>query len=348
MRFIYFTDVHLDTGFDARKGFGMCLEAMLEHEPELLVNGGDLGITDEALRQYAEMMESVSAPVLLSHGNHEMCSGYLPRDRAGTVHSSTDAGGVHFVVLDVVRYFEPTPERTHNWHVLADDALIDWLAEDLSTVDTSTPVVLACHVPLSTTFPHRTGQTPVSKLTNGELPTNEIVGAERIIELLRPFDNVATLHGHDHENCRHDLDHMQILTTAAVAGNWWRSGLTSRGPHGREPQGYRVIDVDGDGTISNRYHAFIPGQDEEVELVRSPDGSRRFINVFDGSPSTQVEVEEIGTLTPIDPFAGSSHGLATHLWELPASSSGSVDVRVIFEDGRQCSGQLSERPWSDE
>ena len=83
MKFIYFTDIHLDTGIDALRGFELCVESMLAHQPEALVNGGDLGVTTEALAQYAQVMERVSVPVLLSHGNHEMCSGYLPRGTRG-------------------------------------------------------------------------------------------------------------------------------------------------------------------------------------------------------------------------------------------------------------------------
>lgn len=341
MRFIYFTDIHLDTGTDAREGFEICLEAMLAHDPDLLVNGGDLGITTTALEQYAEVMRQVSVPVLLSHGNHEMCSGYLPREEAGKVHSSMDEGGVHFVVLDVVTYFEPTAEHSANWHVLADEFLLEWLAADLAQVNRSTPLVVACHVPLSTTFPQRMGQTPGMRF-----PTNEIAGAEQVLAQLNPFSQVATLHGHDHENCRHLAGNIQFMTTAAVAGDWWRQGFESRGPSGREPQGYRVVEVGDDGAFKSRYFTFVSGQEEEVEIVRPPSSERRFVNVFDGSPCTGVEIEGLGTLEPIDPLAPSSRGLATHLWELPAEfDREQVEVRVTFEDGRICGGVLEERPW---
>ena len=35
MKFIYFTDIHLDSGIDAFGGFELCVESMLEHQPEL-------------------------------------------------------------------------------------------------------------------------------------------------------------------------------------------------------------------------------------------------------------------------------------------------------------------------
>ena len=129
MKFIYFTDIHLCEGRDSEPGFKTCIESMLAHEPEVLVNGGDLGITPAATSLYAELTRDIPVPIILSNGNHEMCSGYLPRERAGTLHSSADIGGVHFVALDVVRYFEPTEEHRWNWHVLADDYLLEWLSE---------------------------------------------------------------------------------------------------------------------------------------------------------------------------------------------------------------------------
>ena len=265
MKFIYFTDIHLDTGINAQKGFELCVESMLVHQPAALVNGGDLGVTSEALAQYAQVMEDVSVPVLLSHGNHEMCSGYLPREQGGTAHASADIGGVHFVLLDVVHYFEPTEDHPANWHVLADEGLLEWLAADLAEVDRATPLVVASHVPISTTFPQRAGQ-----VSDMAFPTNEMAGARRLLTLLQPFARVITLHGHDHENCRHFVGSMEVMTTAAVAGNWWRTGLESCGPQGREPQGYRVVEVDAEGGFRSQYHAFQPHQDEAVELCRHP------------------------------------------------------------------------------
>ncbi len=338
MKFIYFTDIHLSEGRDAGPGFARCLESMLAHDPQVLVNGGDLGITPDAISLYADMTRDLAVPILLSNGNHEMCSGYLPRERAGTVHSSIDIGGVHFVVLDVVRYFEPTEDHRWNWHVLADENMLAWLAEDLAGVDHQTPVVVASHVPMSTTFPWRLG------LEMGmDFPTNEIANGERLLDLLKPFAHVATLHGHDHENCRHYVDHVQIMTTAAVAGDWWSRGLDSNCTPGCEPQGYRLVEVATDGSITSRYIAFTPEQDEPAALLRHEASGRRFVNVFDASPLTKVEADDLGPLSPIDPLAESSKGLAAHLYELPAAfDRQSVPVRIVFEDGRVCDVVLNE------
>ena len=330
MRFAYFTDIHLREGYDSDLGFERCLGSMLAHEPQLLVCGGDLGVTPEAVTLYREMTAGIPVPILLSNGNHEICSGYLPRDQAGTAHTSCDLDGVHFVMLDVVRYFEPTESHPWNWHVVADERMLRWLAEDLSEVDRETPLIVACHVPASTTFPARMGQTP-----GMEFPTNEIANAAQLLDLIRPFSHVATLHGHDHENCRHFVDHIEIMTTAAVAGNWWRNGLDSPCRWGREPQGYRIVDVADDGTITSRYVALTPEQDEPAEAFHDLESGRRFLNVYDASPRTVVEAQELGVLSPIDPLDTTSSHLATHLYELPAEyGQDRLSVSVTFKDGR--------------
>lgn len=337
MKFIYFTDIHLCGGFDSDKGFALCLESMLSHDPKLLVNGGDLGITPEAVTLYRDLTQDVQIPILHSNGNHEMCSGYLPREKAGTANSSTDIDGVHFVILDVVRYFEPTEEHPGNWHVLADEDMISWLADDLSAIDHHTPLIVASHVPLSTTFPFRHGQQP-----GMEFPTNEVVNADRILALLEPFSNVATFHGHDHENCRHFVGDIQIMTTAAVAGRWWRNGLDSRTQGGREPQGYRLVDIGDGGSITSRYIPYSSDPELTAEYEHRLESERRFINVFDGSPRTRVEVEGLGPIDPIDPLAQSSIGLGAHLHELPDGyDRKKADVSVEFENGQTHSLTLS-------
>ena len=332
MKFIYFTDIHLCEGRDYSKGFERCLDSMLNHGPQLLVNGGDLGITPEALSLYDELTEEVPVPILHSNGNHEMCSGYLPRERAGTAHNSANIGGAHFAILDTIRYFEPTEAHPNNWHALADETMLEWLADDLAGLDPKTPLFVASHVSLSTTFPFRLGQQP-----DMAFPTNAVAHSDKVLDLLKPFAHVATLHGHDHENCRHFVEHIEIMTTAAVAGAWWKNGLDSRCEWGHEPQGYRLIEVDADGVISSRFIAYVPEQDQPAEFYLHEASGRRFINVYDASPKTRVDAGDLGPLAAIDPHAESSIGLGTHLYELPSDfDRRTLETRIVFEDGRTC------------
>ncbi len=329
MKFIYFTDIHLGQGYDSYAGFERCLESMLHHAPQVLVNGGDLGMTPAAVTRYKEMVHDVSVPIFHSNGNHEICSGYVPREQAGTCNRSVDLDGVHFIFLDVVRYFEPTPEHTQNWHVLADTAMLEWLAEDLRSIDRQTPLVVASHVPLSTSFPFRMGQE-----MGMAFPTNEVENADRVLALLKPFAHVATLHGHDHENCHHFFEHIEIMTSAAVAGTWWKEGLQTRGSFG-EPLGYRLVEIDAAANITSRFINFLPAQDEPAELFLHQPSGRRFVNVFDASPKTQVAAADLGILEPLNPWLEESCGLSTHFYELPINfDRQGLDTIITFADGR--------------
>ena len=330
MKFIYFTDIHLCQGYDSEIGVEKCFESMFKQEPAFLINGGDLGIEPEAIAFYNNITKDLPVPLYLCNGNHEMCSGYLPREKAGTAHYSVDFNGIHIAVLDVVNYNEPSDTWPRNWYGLADEALINWLRDDLAKVNHSTPLIVVSHIPLSTTFPFRMDREP-----EGERPTNEVYNADQVLDLLKPFKNVATLHGHDHENCRHYVDHIQIMTTSAVAGNWWKKGLKSYAPHGGEHQGYRVVNISDDGTITSEYIAYQSRQNRQAECVRQKKTNRRFVNVFDGSPQTKVTVKNLGQLEPIDPDAESSVHLSTHFYELSANiGHKKIDVQIAFEDGR--------------
>ena len=289
----------------------------------------------EALDLYESLTQNLSMPHFLCHGNHEMENGMVSPDQAGTLHYSKDIQGVHLVVLDVVRHNEPDDRCANDWFGLADPGLLHFLETDLAGLDAETPLIVVSHIALSTTHPFRMQEAMMMEPeVSLELPSNAVVNADRVLELLKPFKNVATLHGHDHENARHYVDHIQIMTTSAVAGNWWKQGLSSFAPHGKEPQGYRVVEVAKNGTITSQYVAFQAEQNTIAELFHHEKSGRHFINVFDGSAKTQVTVQGVGDLPAIDPHHQSSLGLSTHLHELPAHFDRTkMEVQIRLEHG---------------
>ena len=274
MRFIFFTDIHLLENTDSIIGFEKCLDRMIAFEPALLINGGDLGVTPEAVKIYYRMIDSLPIPVYHVNGNHEICNGHLDGERSGQFSYSFDFGGVHFVILETVRFFNPTTEHPQNWYFIVDQQDLEWLNSDLNLISKETPIILASHCSISTSAPNRFGQKIGMKF-----PINEVMNADQVVELLKPFDNVATLHGHDHENCRHRLGNIQILTTAAVSGSWWKNGLQSANVSG-EPQGFRLIDITSDQIVS-QYITILESQSQLADWYMQEEQDRYFINVFD-------------------------------------------------------------------
>ena len=65
MRFVFFTDIHLLENKDSIIGFEKCLDRMLAFEPQLLINGGDLGVTPEAVKTYHQMIQELPIRLVL-------------------------------------------------------------------------------------------------------------------------------------------------------------------------------------------------------------------------------------------------------------------------------------------
>lgn len=333
MRFIFFTDIHLCEGTGSRDGMARCLESMLAHEPALLINGGDMGVAPDALAAYDDLTRGIGVPIHLCLGNHEMCSGRVPRYRNPPHNVSLDSGGVHFVILDLCRYYPPDDGHVWNWYVVADEPTLTWLRDDLRDVSTDTPLVVVSHAPLSTSLAVRLG------IPRGmPYPTNEVENAGAVLDELERFAHVAALHGHDHENCRHDVRNVHIMTTAAVAGNWWRHGLHSPA-HAGEPQGYRIVDVSDTGRITSRYVSIVPEQDRAAGVFVQAETGQMLVNVFDASPRTRVSVDDVGPLTAID-----ADTCPPHMYTLPDTfDRRRFTVCVEFEDGRTERVELARR-----
>ena len=68
MKFIYFTDIHLFQGEDFQTGIELCFDSMLSHNPDFLINGGDLGIVDEAIQLYNGITKEITQPILMCNG----------------------------------------------------------------------------------------------------------------------------------------------------------------------------------------------------------------------------------------------------------------------------------------
>ena len=184
--------------------------------------------------------------------------------------------------------------------------------------------------------PKKNALTHGINIANGEI--NEVTDADKVLDLLKSFENVATLHGHDHENCRHSVEGIQILTTAAVAGGWWRNGLESPNVSG-EPQGFRVIDIDS-GKIRSRYVVLQESQPQLASWYVQAEAGRYFIYIFDASPGTQVYIDDIGKLQPLNPFSDSAKQLSPHFYELSSknieqvASKEVLSLTIVFEDGQ--------------
>jgi 3',5'-cyclic AMP phosphodiesterase CpdA len=331
MRIIFFTDLHLGDNHGWREGWRMALREIRAFTPDVLICGGDAGIDDSVgdTQCWLEtLQDEVEKPIYFCAGNHEIDTGYYHAGRPpGSLYRTWDVGGAHFIILDCIHTTPPAANLPHKWYGAISDTQFDWLCRDLAQVPHETPLILTTHMPLKSTFPLR-HDTP----QDSTFPFNVVREEDRLFQLLQPYKNAVCLSGHLHENERSYSGNVQLLTTGAIAGNWWRQGGDSPNFDGA-PQGFRILDIAPDGSIVTFYHALDPQQRREAARFQGKEGAW-FLNVFDGSARTRVLLNG-RELTFVDPTSAPGEKRPAHLWVLPHDLEESrAEAIIYFEDGR--------------
>ncbi len=157
-------------------------------KPSLILHTGDITHLSKASEfdTAAQVLGTLPAPVHYVPGEHDTLDEgggklYLERYGKGTKGNgwySFDDHGVHFIALVNVFNFQPGKPAT-----LGTDQL-KWLADDLSAVPTSTPIVVFAHMPLWTIYD----------------PWGWSTGdADQAITMLKKYGSVTILNGHIHQ-----------------------------------------------------------------------------------------------------------------------------------------------------
>ncbi len=263
--FIHFTDTHIQPELHAQEGVRKCLKKMATIEADFAIHGGDIVFdvfatgrkrADLLYKIYLDELKNWQRPVYHVIGNHDVfgvqpSSGvrlsdpeygkalfkdYMEQPRT---YASFDHKGWHFILLDSI---DITSDRSYRG--LIDYEQMEWLQEDLKKAGPQTPIVIVTHIPLLTLLWQIVDKdrTPIP-------PGISIVNAKKVWELIQPYNVKAVLQGHLHINEKMEYFDTQYITTGAVCGNWWK------GPRMGHPEGFAVLDVDGD-SISWRYETY--------------------------------------------------------------------------------------------
>lgn len=256
--FVFMTDIHLKPEMRAPEGFQMAIDKVNELAPDFVVTGGDLiddalwasyGRADTLFNMYAEMIEGFNMPVYNTMGNHDFYGfsstpavdpgdpdygAGMYEERFGKRYYSFDHNGWHFMVIDGI---EKGEGNYGSYIGKVDEEQLNWIREDLTKVDSLTPIVLVCHIPIVSIFP---------QIKNGPLNTDiksQIVTNQT--EVLAPFRTKnlkLVLQGHEHAIEELTLmDQVTFITGGAVSGQWWRTP-----DDGLLQEGFLKIDVKGD------------------------------------------------------------------------------------------------------
>jgi len=262
--FVFFTDTHIEPELDAAHGTDLAFRRIAALKPEFAIMGGDhvydaSGVDGSRARTvfdlYKKTEQTLQMPLHHAIGNHDIFGvleksgiatgdpGYgkkMFEDRVGRTYESFDHKGYHFIVLDSI---QPTEDRL--WEARIDKAQLTWLADDLKITGSTTPIIVATHVPLVSAFPT---YAPDRVSPAGKYSTLTMANSSEVLVAFENHNVLAVLQGHLHINEETRYKGIDFLTCGAVSGNWWH------GPRMGVPEGFTVVSLRG-GKLTTRYES---------------------------------------------------------------------------------------------
>ena len=252
--FAFLTDIHVEYGKNADKGFQQAIDHVNGMKPDFIVTGGDLisdalGQTEEKATElydlYLELIEGFEAPLYNTLGNHEEFGFYersgvstdhalygdlMYEERIGARYYAFNEKGWRFYILDSV---DETEERRYYGNV--DSVQMEWLIADLASVNPLTPIVISTHIPLLTSF---------TQIRDGALAQNTrglvVENSKAVLDAFKDHNLKLVLQGHLHILEEAYINDIHFITGGAVCARWWE------GARDGMEEGYLLVKVKGE------------------------------------------------------------------------------------------------------
>ena len=253
----HLTDVHIRGNDNVPDRAKKCLAEVLKHKVDFILNGGDSihdasydsVVRDQVTEQWAVWDKFIGATDLDVYsciGNHdpwwkapaETDEMYgipyvVKRLKIPSNYYSFNKKGWHFIVLD--GNYSSTklgPEQ------------MNWLAQELETLKTNTPVLLMSHYPILTV---------TSTWEGGQHGDHKELKAL----FYKHRDKVKVcLSGHQHLLDRAWYNGVDYFCNGAMSGFWWGKGdakSASSFYYQETPPGYAILRLYEDGAVENEY-----------------------------------------------------------------------------------------------
>ena len=270
LRIAHITDLHVQPEKGAGTGMERCLEAAQGHSPDFIIMGGDQVmdclVTDHARVKlqwdlYGSVLSANAAvPIVHTVGNHDVSGwgspmrlshepGYgkafaLDRMHLARGYQSFDRAGWHFVILDSI-----APFRGRGYTAHLDEEQFQWLADDLARAK-GKPTLLVSHIPILSTSAFFFGEN--ERTGNWHVPGAWMhIDSRRIKDLFAQHPTVvACLSGHMHMVDRMNYQGVRYYGNGAGCGNWWNGPMQGVG------NGYAIVELFSDGTVTNQYFEY--------------------------------------------------------------------------------------------
>jgi hypothetical protein len=314
------------------------------YQAEFAITVGDvvfdnLGLYD----RHKEMMGLIGIPQWNLPGNHDVNyespdahhANETYKKHFGPTYYSFNYGNAHVVALNNVEYAGTGRRNSDNriYRGFISDDQILWLERDLANVASDKLIVIATHISL------------ISEASDGD-SSHDVTGPktdnfDQLLELLRPFNNVFGLAGHDTSNSwKVEINHEHgwtgqpwiAHTLAEVRGSGWTRGpkdlrgVADAMMEDGNPNGFYLLKFD-DVTLVPEFIPFPFGRDaaQRLRIVLDPEledatdssinrgmlraNTKVVVNLFDGGERDRVRLSlDGGPLTPMryvvrtDPF----------------------------------------------
>lgn len=248
--FVFMTDIHVKPEMNAPEGFQMAIDKANELNPDFVLTGGDLvydvmrgnqGRADTLFTLYTEMIKGLNMPIYHCMGNHDLFAIYEESPETsdhpdykygmferylGKTYYSFDHKGWHFIVLNSL---DVTPEKRYTGVFHKEQ--IEWLKKDVAQLDKNTPIVIATHLPMITTYAQ----------VNGSAGKRNVSNAHEVFKLLEEHNLKLVLQGHIHwKESGYINDRFHFITGGSIAGNGWK------GRRHNTREGFMKISVKGE------------------------------------------------------------------------------------------------------
>jgi 3',5'-cyclic AMP phosphodiesterase CpdA len=254
LRLVFYTDTHARTEWETPLALEKAAYAINGKNPDLVIAGGDL-VTDglqsfaasvePRWQAYMKMHRAIKADLYPTMGNNDLVAAipedgspptldprevYLSHMGLDSTYYSFNAVGYHFVILDSILI---TSGKLKYQGMISREQL-EWLKQDLDSVQASTPVVLVTHIPLLTAFYSATkGATFAAK--SNRVVTNNL----EVLSLIKNHNVILVLQGHLHISELIRWRDITFIVGGAVCGQWWR------GPWYGTQEGFNLLTLTG-------------------------------------------------------------------------------------------------------
>lgn len=283
-----------------------------------IVAGDVVNDTLSLYERHNQMFAQIGIPMWNVPGNHDI-NFESPNDQYanqtfskhfGPTYYSFDYGQVHVVALNNVQYKGKDQGRYDNtvYRGYIPEAQLEWLKNDLRYVSRDKLILIATHIPLVTHALDGQG----NRYDMGD--NINTVNLDQLIEILKPFDRIYAIAGHDTSNSwKVEINHTHgwhgtpwiAHTLAEVRGNGWTRGprderdVRAATMQDGNPNGYYVLRVDGTevqprfipsgekGNLEQRARIVL---DPMLAGTRDADGNVIAINRGELQPGTKVVV----------------------------------------------------------